>query len=101
MTNRVQRTSGPALAPGVAGHQAAVAENGPSAIRRRALICSEIHSSETIRAQIAEKAGAAANRRIVLMLVEEGGLELDQSDARQRERHAVGAQASPIRLVHP
>jgi len=58
----------------------------------------EIRNSGTIRANAAEGTGSSTNGRIVLMLVEEGELELDQGDGRQRLRHATGAPGSLLML---
>lgn len=63
-----------------------------------ALSFSEIRNSGTIRANVGEGASRTANRRIILMLVEEGGLEMDQSDGRHRVRHAVGAPGTLLML---
>lgn len=63
-----------------------------------ALTFSEIRNTGAIHAKVGEGASATANRRIVLMLVEEGGLELDQGDGRHRLRHAVGAPGTLLLL---
>lgn len=63
-----------------------------------ALSFSDVRNSGTIRAKVGGRANGTANRRIILMLVEEGALELDQSDGQHRLRHAVGAPGTLLML---
>lgn len=63
-----------------------------------ALSFSEIRNNGAVQAKVGEGPSANANRRIVLMLIEEGGLVLDQGDGRHHVRHAVGAPGTLLLL---